>query len=223
MERKIVITEDGSSTLYLDSIQECYHSHFGAIQEAHHIFIKQGLQLLVEKGYQKINILEVGFGTGLNCFLTLCHNEPYGASIYYEGIEKFPLKEHEVSLLNYPHLIVGSSPDLFLGLHQASWNTTIEFTDCFNLHKRDTPFENTKFIPDHFDLVYFDPFSPDKQPEMWQKDLLVHVYQAMKPNGILLTYCTKGIVKRAMKEVGFGIEKLPGPIGKREILRATKQ
>lgn len=222
MKRKVVITEDGSSSLFVESIQEHFHSHFGAIQEANHIFIEYGLKSLLQSHKATINILEIGFGTGLNCLLTLHELKDNFTQIYYEGIEKYPLTDQEFSMLNYSNLIQSNSDADFQNIHKADWNKTVDVSPNFYLHKRVVDFEKATFEAEKFDLVYFDPFSPEKQPEMWQMEPITSVFNAMKTDAVLLTYCTKGVVKRTLKEVGFTIEKLPGPIGKREILKATK-
>lgn len=221
MQREIVITEDGSTSLFVPEINEYFHSHFGAIQESKHIFIQSGF--LCDKIQKKnnISILEIGFGTGLNCYLTYLQNLDIDKQIYYEGIEFYPLCSKEYNNLNYPkQLNSESTSDLFLKLHQSPWNQEINIDKKFELLKRDESFEYISLKPNQFDLVYFDSFSPDKQPEMWTHFL--KVYDAMRPGAILVTYSTKGIVKRALKSSGFSIEKLAGPTGKREILRAFK-
>lgn len=222
MKRTIVLTEDGSSSLFVESIQEHFHSHFGAIQEAQLIFIQNGFKAKLNSLEKQISILEIGFGTGLNCFLTILENQNDPVSVYYEGIEKYPLSESEYLQLNYPKLLDPKKQPLFLKLHETPWNTPINIDPLFSLCKRECSFETATFDANRFDVVYFDPFSPDKQPEMWEISLVKKVYDAMKSGAVLLTYCTKGVVKRTLREVGFSIEKLPGPIGKREILRATK-
>jgi len=222
MKREIIITEDGSSSLFVESIQEHFHSRFGAIQEAIHIFIENGLLYVLPKLDGKISILEVGFGTGLNCFLTLIHPEIQNFTLEYEGIELYPLNEKEVSSLNYPELLGQEYKPLFSQIHQTLWKIPQKINDQIILTKKCLSFTEVGYDAPQFDLVYFDPFSPDKQSEMWTQDRFEMLYKAMNPGAVLLTYCTKGIVKRALKAAGFQIEKLPGPIGKREILRATK-
>ena len=221
MQRKIVITADGSSSLFDHEIDEYFHSHYGAIQESKHIFIQAGFLHDDIQNRENISILEIGFGTGLNCYLTYLQNFEMDKSIYYEGIELHPLCSDEYTKLNYPEqLNRETTQDIFLKLHQSSWNQEIEVDKKFTLFKRDQSFEIVALTPNQFDLVYFDSFSPDKQPEMWNH--FSKIFDSMKPGAILVTYCTKGIVKRALRSVGFFIEKLAGPIGKREILRAFK-
>jgi tRNA U34 5-methylaminomethyl-2-thiouridine-forming methyltransferase MnmC len=222
MKREIVITEDGSSSLFVESIQEQFHSKFGAIQEAIHIFIENGLLYVLPKLDGKISILEIGFGTGLNCFLTCIRPEIINYHLYYEGVELYPLNETEYSALNYPKLVSPENQPLFNHIHQLPWETIQNVRNSLFLKKKEISFTQLILDSNQFDLVYFDPFSPDKQPEMWTQDRFEMVYRAMNPGGVLVTYCTKGIVKRALKAAGFQIEKLPGPTGKREILRATR-
>lgn len=223
MQREIVITEDGSTSLYVKEIEEYFHSHFGAMQESEHIFLQAGFHStpLIKK--KQLSILEIGFGTGLNCFLTYIHHLQTDQNIYYEGVELYPLQPDEVFKLNYPEQ---HSADLyavqFLKMHQLPWNEPVILDLGFELLKRHETFVTAQLESNRFDLVYFDSFSPDKQPEMWTEEQFAKIYQAMKSGGVLVTYCTKGIVKRALRAVGFQIEKLPGPKGKREILRARK-
>ncbi len=222
MKREIVLTEDGSSSLYVEEIQEHFHSHFGAIQEAQHIFIQNGLHEKMRSELKEISILEIGFGTGLNCFLTILEQQKNSIPIYYEGIEKYPLSEEEYKQLNYASVFDPNQQHLFDKLHETPWEEPVAILPNFELCKRACSFETATFDFNKFDLVYFDPFSPDKQPEMWELPVINKVFDSMKKGAILMTYCTKGVVKRTFKEVGFLIEKLPGPIGKREILRVTK-
>lgn len=222
MKREIVLTEDGSSSLYVEEIQEHFHSHFGAIQEAQHIFIQNGFCEELKSEPDQISILEIGFGTGLNCFLTILESIKDKSQVYYEGIEKFPLSEAEYKQLNYASVFDPNQQHLFDKLHESPWEVPNTILPKFELFKRACSFEAALFDFNKFDLVYFDPFSPDKQPEMWELPVIKRVYESMKKGAILMTYCTKGVVKRTFKEVGFKIEKLPGPIGKREILKVTK-
>lgn len=222
MKREIVITEDGSSSIFVEEIQEHFHSHFGAIQEAQHIFIQNGFLEKMKSELDQISILEIGFGTGLNCFLTLIESVKSSISVYYEGIEKYPLSKEEYKQLNYASVFEPNQQYLFDQLHESPWEVPNTILPNFELNKRACSFETATFDFNTFDLVYFDPFSPDKQPEMWELPVIKKVYDSMKKGAILMTYCTKGVVKRTFKEVGFKIEKLPGPIGKREILKVTK-
>jgi len=217
---EIVTTRDGSDTVCVPSLNEHYHSVFGAINESRHIFIAAGLNY-VRKSLSVINILEVGFGTGLNALLTCLETGSDQLVVNYTGIEYYPLSEDILSRLNYIEKI--DNPDvatIFHQLHTSPWGQQTRINPYFSLMKihgsvLDFPFQNAQF-----DLVYFDAFGPDVQPEMWAIDVFKNMASALKPGGVLVTYSTKGLVKRNLKEAGFVIEKLPGPAGKREILRA---
>ena len=205
MERQIVLTEDGSSTLYVSEIDECYHSSHGAIQESEHIFIKAALEHHASK---RLSVLEVGFGSGLNALLTLRCAKRNNLTIRYTGIEKYPLTMNEVGQLNYAC---------------DDQDKEISLTPYFSLCKLHTDFVSVDLSSSIFDIVYMDAFSPEKQPEMWSEDCLNRLYDALKVGGILTTYCAKGCVRRNLIAAGFDVERLPGPPGKREILRAIKK
>ncbi|WP_291860747.1 tRNA (5-methylaminomethyl-2-thiouridine)(34)-methyltransferase MnmD [Marinilabilia sp.] len=210
-------SEDGSSTLYRPDLDEHYHSIHGAIQESMHVFIRAGLE---KHPGGLLKILEVGFGTGLNALLTVIHQG--NKKIFYHAIERFPLDESTVSQINYPEVLKEpASRDLFLKLHQIPWNGDYEITSRFILHKEASDLAEFKPITS-YDLVYFDAFGPDKQPELWTPEVFKKISEVINPGGLLVTYSCKGTVKRALKDAGMQIEKIPGPPGKREILRATK-
>lgn len=225
MKRIIERTEDGSATLFVPELNEHYHSVKGARTESQHIFIDMGLK--ASTAIQP-HILEIGFGTGLNALLTLETAEQEKRPVHYTGIELYPLSWEEVDILNY------SDNPLFKELHTASWNKDVNITPCFTLHK--IKGDVNRVISDKqlavigeppanysFDLVYFDAFAPEKQSEMWSEELFRNIYACMNDNGILTTYCAKGVIRRLLQAVGFTVERLPGPPGgKREILRATK-
>lgn len=209
------ITRDGSHTLYSNMYGETYHSSYGSIQESKHIFIHAGLDLFLN--HQHINVLEIGFGTGLNALLSLLWAEKHKIFINYHGIEAFPILSKEISELNFPE-ILGCDRLIFENLHKEEHKNK---ADYFNMNLIKTSFLN--YLPDNdaFDLIYFDAFSPESQPEMWSEEGFKKLFHAMKSGGVLTTYSCKGSVKRALKAAGFGIEKLPGPPGKREFIRAT--
>lgn len=225
MKRIIERTEDGSATLFVPELNEHYHSVKGARTESQHIFIDMGLK--ASTAIQP-HILEIGFGTGLNALLTLETAEQEKRPVHYTGIELYPLSWEEVDILNY------SNNPLFKELHTASWNKDVNITPCFTLHK--IKGDVNRVISDKqltvigeppanysFDLVYFDAFAPEKQPELWSEELFRNIYSCMNYNGILTTYCAKGVIRRLLQAVGFTVERLPGPPGgKREILRAGK-
>ena len=239
MERIIERTEDGSATLFVPELNEHYHSVKGARTESQHIFIDMGLKA---SAAIRPRILEIGFGTGLNALLTLESAGQEKRAVHYTGIELYPLSWEEVDVLNY------SDHPLFKELHTAPWDTDVNITPYFTLHKIQgdvnkvisgerlgisdkSPINHSSLIANplsltpnpYFDLVYFDAFAPEKQPEMWSEELFRNIYASMNANGILTTYCAKGVIRRLLQAVGFTVERLPGPPGgKREILRATK-
>ena len=225
MKRSIITTADGSKTIQIEEWNEQYHSIHGAIQEANHVFIKHGLLFTIENlvlQNSNLSILEIGFGTGLNAFLTLLKGEELNQNIHYTGIEAYPVKSEELQQLNYVELLSAESRRVaFESLHQSSWEIVQTVTPHFQLIKLRKQFQD---IHDEnvFDLIYFDAFGPRVQPELWTEHIFKIMYKALKPNGILVTYSAKGSVRRAMQSVGFLVEKLPGPPGKREMLRARK-
>jgi tRNA U34 5-methylaminomethyl-2-thiouridine-forming methyltransferase MnmC len=226
-ELKLVRTGDGSESLFVPSLNEHYHSSFGAIQESRYIFIERGFDHLVEtngfRGCPVLQVLEVGFGTGLNALLTQTAAERRGIRVHYTAIEPFPLEAATWQQLNYPR-IMGSADysSLFAKLHQAGWNRPEEISEHFILEKIKTGLQ--EFIPGNgrYHLVYFDAFGPDVQPELWTAELFGRLHEGLAPGGILVTYSVKGTVVRALKKAGFAVEKLAGPPGKRHILRALK-
>src|SRR5690606_36242395 len=163
----------------------------------------------------KISILEIGFGTGLNAWLSARHLQGVATQATYETLESFPLEDSVWSHLNYAS--EGSAKELFTRLHVANWNEVVPIAAYFNLYKRHTSVQEAELLPLEFDLVYFDAFAPEKQPEMWSHNVLEKVVTAMKPGGVFVTYCAKGLVKRDLKNLGLTVEALPGPPGKREM------
>ena len=221
-ERRIVATADGSHTLELVGIDEHYHSTFGAIQESWHVFIQNGLLSLTGKN-TVINILEVGFGTGLNALLSLIESQKAQLQVFYHALEPFPLKREEYVALNYASLLSETGlQEGFQKFHECEWSKEIEFFPGFVFRKEKIGLEAASFAGHFFDLVYFDAFGPDTQPELWTQPLFEKVSSVMKPGGILTTYCAKGSARRAMRASGLAVEKLPGPPGKREMTKAVK-
>jgi tRNA U34 5-methylaminomethyl-2-thiouridine-forming methyltransferase MnmC len=213
------VTDDGSHSIYSKKFGVSYHSSHGAIGESKHIFINAGLKPIV-KLQGSVNILEIGFGTGLNAFLTDILAKNLNIKISYVGVEAFPIKKKFISTLNYPELIgEGKYRDDFFSIHNAAWNTETLINSNFKLKKELKYFEDISYT-NHFDLVYFDAFDPHAQPELWDTPLLAKIHSSMIKGGVLVTYCAQGQFKRNLKEVGFVIESLPGPIGKREMTRA---
>ncbi len=219
-DSRINKTDDGSHTLFNNEVGENYHSSFGAIQESKHIFISAGLKTVVEKKLGKVRILEVGTGTGLNILLTYLWGNKNKIGVEYYGFEPYPISKKEVILLNYPKLLKVDD-SLFTLIHNSIGKVN-NISSGFSLLIAETQIQNSKLEPDYFDVVFFDAFSPDAQPELWTPEIFKLIYSAMKTGGVLTTYSCKGTVKRALKEAGFKIEKLPGPPGKREFLRAWK-
>ena len=220
MKREIFITKDGSTSFQLPELNEQYHSKNGAIQEAYHVFIKHGLDLF--KNQSKVAILEIGFGTGLNCFISYLEGEKRTLNINYVGIEAYPITNEEFLQLNFvKELHVENQQLIFSKIHHSNWENIHHIAANFSLLKRKQFFQNINDI-DKFNLIYFDAFGARVQPELWTEDIFKIMYKALKKKGILVTYSAKGSVRRAMQAVGFTVERLPGPIGKREMLRATK-
>lgn len=221
MKREIEVTNDGSHTLFVPELNEHYHSTNGAIDEARHVFINSALAHCAKKN---INVLEIGFGTGLNALLTMIEADIKELSINYTSLELFPVDMSDVELLNFAELIDNATHELFIDLHYAHWNKSQAITPNFMLHKMNTDFRKVEstIFDDKFDVVYFDAFGPDKQPDMWQPDLFEKLYASMNDGGIITTYSAKGSIRRMMQSIGFMVERLPGPIGKREMLRGVK-
>ncbi len=219
MKRKIITTADGSKTIQIEDWNEQYHSVHGAIQEAMHVFILHGLFCFLES-HKPISILEIGFGTGLNAFITLLESEKSNLHINYTGVEAYPVTQEEVDALNYSEQLKTNNT-LFSKLHQCNWEVLHHITPKFSLTKQQKFFKEIDAVAE-YDLIYFDAFGARVQPELWTEGVFELMYKALKTKGVLVTYSAKGSVRRAMQAVGFSVEKLPGPPGKREMLRATK-
>lgn len=223
MERKIIKTADGSVTIQLPDWNEQYHSKHGAVQEARHVFLKMGLYTLLERrNFSRLSILEIGFGTGLNAFLTLLEAERLGLNIDYTGVEAYPVASEEVELLNYPEAVQAEDKSsYFKELHASDWEKEVDISDFFKLIKQQKKFDKIR-DSELYDLIYFDAFGARVQPELWTEEIFALMFKALKSGGVLVTYAAKGSVRRAMLASGFQVEKLPGPPGKREMLRAVK-
>ncbi len=231
MQRKLIMTSDGSHSISIPELNVTYHSVHGAFQESMHVFIKAGLIRVMETAADPFNIkiFEFGFGTGLNALLTLLTIEELDLQIHYETIEPFPLEHELVAQLNYCGFL--ERPDLqpaFEMMHTSDYDIEIEITKNFFFKKLKLQIEKhldwkTEYDnQESMDLIYFDAFDPTAQPELWTKEIFEKMFSIMKPGGIFVTYSSKGEVRRAMKSIGFKVEKIPGPAGKREITRATK-
>ena len=219
MERKLIMTGDGSHTMFVNGMDEPYHSIHGALQESMHIFIKQGLHTVK---HPSVRILELGFGTGLNALLTLKESIPLHLDIYYHAVEKYPLKDFEYNLLNYEKVIDPTIEGMLYRMHSCPWGEAVKISDQFTLYKEKADFRSMN-LPSNINLVYFDAFSPDKQPRLWTTEIFNSINKVTDPGAILVTYSSKGIVRRALTSCGFDVYKVAGPPGKREMIRAIKQ
>jgi tRNA U34 5-methylaminomethyl-2-thiouridine-forming methyltransferase MnmC len=218
LDYKLVTTSDGSHTLFVPELNEHYHSVHGAVQESNHVFIEAGLKCC---NLNRLNILEIGFGTGLNALLTFIEARKRSVNIYYHSLEKFPLPADVIKILNYSELPGLDNDGLYPAIIDAEWNAPIKLDECFMLEK-----SVADLVEFHssvlYDLVYFDAFAPQVQPELWMPDVFQMLYDTMNVGSILTTYCAKGQVRRNMQAAGFVVERLPGPPGKREMLRAKR-
>lgn len=223
MERQKKITADGSHTVLEPDLDVTYHSIYGAIQESRHVYIESGLHYLItQRNIASVNILEVGFGTGLNALLALLEAKEENQIIHYHAMEPFPLNAQESSGFNYCVLL--NCPDnetAFKQMHQSLWNTPMALSSAFSLYK-DLTTVQAFHSPQLFNLVYYDAFAPTVQPELWTTEIFKKLFNCMEPGGVLVTYCSKGAVRRALTEAGFSVENIPGPAGKREMIRAAK-
>lgn len=218
MKREVVKTQDGSTTIYIPEMDENYHSTHGAINEAMHVFIDYGLHLFSDR--EEVKIFELGLGTGLNALLTFIHAK---SAVAYTGIEAFPVSLEMAKEMNYVEEAGKEYSAVFDQMHAAPWEEVVALSDRFDLMKVQSKIQEFDMPKDHFDLIYFDAFGPRAQSEMWELPVLEKMYKGLKNEGVLVTYCAKGQFKRDLKSLGFEIEELPGPPGKREMTRATKK
>jgi tRNA U34 5-methylaminomethyl-2-thiouridine-forming methyltransferase MnmC len=218
VKKNVFVTLDGSTSIYLEEWNESYHSKHGAIQEAYHVFIKNGLSLFQGKS---VSILEVGFGTGLNALITLREASNFIQTIDYVGVEAFPVDADLVLQMNYVQQLDESLLSYFHEMHQAEWEIKHLISPIFSLTKEQKMFQDID-VKNQFDLIYFDAFGYRVQPELWSVDIFKKMVEALKVNGVLVTYACRTTIKNAMIEAGFTVEKLPGAPGKREMLRAIK-
>lgn len=224
MQRIPVITKDGSHTISVPEMNVTYHSVHGAIQESEHVFIKAGLLDSGIFDYTGIHqVLEIGLGTGLNALLTLMEADKHRNRIYYTALEPYPLEESILSQLNYCGLLnLPHYQPLFEKIHQCGWEEMYEISEYFRLTKHKTSLQELS-TDEVYSIIYYDAFAPAAQPELWTKEIFEKLFGLLMENGFLVTYCSKGDVQRAMKAAGFMIEKIPGPPGKREMIRAIKR
>jgi tRNA U34 5-methylaminomethyl-2-thiouridine-forming methyltransferase MnmC len=220
-EIQFITTSDGSHSLLNTSIGETYHSRHGAVQESKYVFLKRGLDYFIEQNSpEKIAILEIGFGTGLNAWLTFEHLQSSLATIQYTSLETFPLPETIWQSLNYATSDIEKNS--FKKLHTTAWNQAVQLTNQFTLQKVKTRLQDLN-TNQKFDIIYFDAFAPNKQPEMWELSVLKKVTDYLSVNGVFITYCAKGQLKRDLKSLGLQVETLAGPPGKKEMVRAVKK
>jgi tRNA U34 5-methylaminomethyl-2-thiouridine-forming methyltransferase MnmC len=215
---QLVLTSDGSHTIYVPELNEHYHSIHGAVQESEFIFIKNGFDFCEAN---PLNIFEVGFGTGLNALLTAVKSEKGSIKVNYTTIEKYPLSELIYDSLNHPDFAGKEGKELFYRLHRSHWNTSVNICSNFNLKKIEGDLINYSFT-EYYDLIYFDAFGPDKQPGLWRREIFEKIAAHMNRNGVFVTYSAKGEVRRNLRACGLDVMLLPGPPGKRQITRATK-
>jgi tRNA U34 5-methylaminomethyl-2-thiouridine-forming methyltransferase MnmC len=221
-EKKLIITSDGSHTIFLPELNETYHSRHGAIRESEHVFIDKGLGFYAEAGHTEVFIREVGFGTGLNALLAWQYAQEHDIVVMYQSIEAHPLDLEAVHGLNYPSLISGEQVEqMFRQIHDSPWERRITLSDNFMLHKIQTKLQDFEW-KDIADVCFFDAFAPSKQPEMWEIGVLELVRDALCIGGVFVTYCAKGQLKRDLRQLGFDVESLPGPPGKKEMVRAIR-
>ncbi|MBO6607600.1 tRNA (5-methylaminomethyl-2-thiouridine)(34)-methyltransferase MnmD [Psychroserpens sp.] len=225
MKRKIITTADGSKTIQIEEWNEQYHSKHGAVQEANHVYLEHGLLFFISEFHrdsmQPISVLEIGFGTGLNASLTLQKANTLKCNVDYIGVEAYPVKPEELNVLDYPKYI-DLDPKLFQQLHSTNWETQYKISDYFKLTKLQKFFKELTF-ENEFDVIYYDAFGARVQPELWTADMFKIMYKALKPNGVLTTYAAIGEVRRTLSALGFEVERLQGPPGKRHMLRAIKR
>lgn len=220
MKPQFITTADGSHTLYLSDIDEQYHSVNGALTESEHVYLDKGYLFHKNKTPK---VFEVGFGTGLNCLLTALKAQELKRPTTYYTIEKYPLEKETIRHLNYGKIISEEAELLFKKIHDCNWNETVEISKYFNLIKLNSDLLKTDLNNlENCDIIYFDAFGPDKQPEMWQAKILHKIYKLSAPEGVFVTYSAKGVIRRQLASCGYKMERLPGPPGKLHMLRGTK-
>ena len=224
LKREIYTTKDGSKTIYIPEWNEHYHSKHGALQEAEHVFIKNGLNLLAQK--PEVKILEFGFGTGLNALITALLAK---RKIEYHSLERYPMTLEEANALDYPSVFAeyfnkeqSGIEELFQKIHSVEWGSLEEINTEFKLKKIEADFKTVNLPKNYFDIIYFDAFGKRVQPELWSVEIFFNIYNSLIKGGLFTTYACNGDTKRALKEVGFEVEKKAGPPGKREMLNAWK-
>lgn len=225
---QIITTADGSHTLFSEKFNEIYHSNKGAIQESRHVFIQNGLEYAIHSlkltGDERVRVFEMGFGTGLNALLTMLEGEKRSINLYYETIELYPVPIETIKALNYTNLLgYEHCYGPYHTMHLCTWNKAHPITPGFTFKKLNDSISNVQLQEHNFHVIYFDAFAPEAQPELWSAEVMKKMHELLAPNGVLVSYCSKVIFQKALKEVGFTVEKLPGPPGKREMVRAIKK
>jgi tRNA U34 5-methylaminomethyl-2-thiouridine-forming methyltransferase MnmC len=222
MELQIITTKDNSKSIYNAELKEPYHSIHGALTESKHVYIKNGLQTLLEQGKKEINLFELGFGTGLNAFLSFASIQNR-AKVYYDTIELLPLHTEILAQTNYKEILQDLISEKEIdAIFNSDWNSETQLEPNFVIHKIKADILTYTLHPNYYHIIYFDAFAPNKQPELWTKEVFTKMYNALQTNGFLVTYCARGYIKRTLKEVGFQLQKLNGPPGKREMTKAIK-
>lgn len=221
-EPQLIQTGDGSHSLYNPALDETYHSHHGALQESQYVFINMGLEawLAQHAKAESLRVLEIGFGTGLNALLSLQWAQQKGVRVHFTTLEPYPVSLETAQQLNYASLTQGEED--FMRLHAAVWEEDVLLYHHFILHKKQQKLEEVQLTEAAYDLVFFDAFAPNKQPELWEKSLLEKTASLLAPEGLLTTYCAKGQLKRDLRDAGLTVETLPGAPGKKEMVRARK-
>ncbi|MDG1657952.1 MAG: tRNA (5-methylaminomethyl-2-thiouridine)(34)-methyltransferase MnmD [Crocinitomicaceae bacterium] len=219
MKREILSTNDGSTTIFIPDMDETYHSTHGAIQEALHVFIENGLREIKNEITTEVHIFEMGFGTGLNALLTASNSK---GKVCYTGVEAYPVEKELLDHLNYAVELGGETEELFQKIISSPWNQNVEICADFILNKVHSKIEEYSMPRVHFDLVFYDAFGPRAQSSMWEMKILSKIVDGLKAGGVLVTYCAMGQFKRDLKALGMRVESRPGPPGKREMTVATK-
>lgn len=239
LKRELYVTDDGSNSIYLPEWNEYYHSKKGAVQEAMHVFLDMGMHVSCELARSRatqqfmqsdsevrkrnpenptVSILEYGLGTGLNAFLTAQH-APEDVHINYTAVEAYPVTVDEIKMVDYGNKLGDNA--LYMRMHELAWESPQALTDRFTITKLEQKFQQIDAKEEH-DVIYYDVFGPRVQPDLWSIEMIQAAYDALKKDGILVTYCAAGFVRRNMIAAGFTVERLPGPPGKREMLRGRK-
>lgn len=228
MLRTIVKTADGSHSLFVEELNEHYHSIHGAIQESKHVFIDAGLKTFISgattsfsEGGKPLTILEIGLGTGLNAMLTYIETQQSDINIHYTAIEAYPVSADLIDQLNYVELLTQNIQPVYTTIHACEWGMPVALSNQFTILKIKNTLQEA-VLENSYHLIYFDAFGPGVQPEMWTEEIFAKLFDVIESGGCLVTYCAKGEVKRTLKRVGFTVESLPGPPGKREMVRAIK-